>query len=158
VTTNYETVLVPTDGSEEVDRALEHALRLATDHDATVHALYVVDGRVLKAASGDRESVAADLHGQGEDAVGRVAARAADAGVDCVTAVREGTPDVTIRAYAAEVDADVVVMAPRGLTGRDRLRSLGSVTERVVTSAERPVLVVGGGGGAEAPGRGGESG
>jgi nucleotide-binding universal stress UspA family protein len=145
MTADYKTVLVPTDGSDEVDRALEHALRIATDHGATVHALYVVDGRVLKAASEDRESVAADLHRQGKDAVGRVAARATDAGVDCITTVREGTPDVTIRDYADEVNADVVVMAPRGLTGRDRLRSLGSVTERVVTSAERPVFVVGGG-------------
>lgn len=142
---DYGTVLVPTDGSEEVDRALEHALQIATDHDATVHALFVVDGRVLKAASEDRESVAADLRAQGDDAVGRVAARAADAGVEAVTAVREGTPDVTIRDYADEVGADVVVMAPRGLTGRDRLRSLGSVTERVVTGADRPVFVVGGG-------------
>jgi nucleotide-binding universal stress UspA family protein len=144
VTADYDTVLVPTDGSDEVDRALDHALRLATDHGATVHALYVVDGRVLRAAGEERESVAADLHGRGTAAVERVATRAGEAGVETVTAVREGTPDVAIRAYAAEVDADLVVMAPRGLTGRDRLRSLGSVTERVVTDADRPVLVVGG--------------
>lgn len=144
MTVDYGTVLVPTDGSEEVDRALDHALRIAADHDAAVHALFVVDGRVLKAAREDRESVAADLRTQGEDAVGRVAERAAEAGVEVATAVREGTPDVTIRSYADEVDADVVVMAPRGLTGRDRLQSLGSVTERVVTGAARPVLVVGG--------------
>lgn len=141
---DYETILVPTDGSDEVDRALSHALRLATDHGATVHALYVVDGRVLKAASENRESVAADLRGRGEDAVDRVRARAADAGLDCVAAVREGTPDVAIREYADEVGADVVVMAPRGLSGRDRLQSLGSVTERVVEAAARPVFVVGG--------------
>ena len=144
MTADYRTVLVPTDGSEEVDRALSHALRIATDHDATVHALYVVDGRVLKAASEDRESVANDLRAQGDAAVQRVAERAAEAGVECTPVVREGTPDVTIRDYADEVGADVVVMAPRGLTGRDRLRSLGSVTERVVGSADRPVFVVGG--------------
>jgi nucleotide-binding universal stress UspA family protein len=139
---DYDTVLVPTDGSDEVDRALDHALRLATDHGATVHALYVVDARVLRAAGEGRESVAADLHERGAAAVDRVATRTGEAGVETVTAVREGTPDVAIRDYADEVGADVVVMAPRGLTGRDRLRSLGSVTERVVTDADRPVLVV----------------
>jgi len=144
MTVDYDTVLVPTDGSDEVSRALGHALRTATDHDATVHALYVVDGRMLRAAGDERETVAADLHGRGEDAVAAVAERAGEAGVEAVTAIREGTPDVAIRDYAADVDADVVVMAPHGRTGRERLRSLGSVTERVVTDAERPVLVVGG--------------
>ena len=141
---DYQTVLVPTDGSDEVDRALNHALRIATDHGAVVHALYVVDTRVLKAASGNRESVAADLRAQGDAAVQHVAERAAEAGVECTPIVREGTPDVAICDYASETMTDVVVMAPRGLTGRDRLRSLGSVTERVVESADRPVFVVGG--------------
>ena len=62
----YDDVLIPTDGSEAVDRALDHAIPLAGDHDATVHALYVVDGRVLAANSGDlRAAVAADLESQG---------------------------------------------------------------------------------------------
>jgi nucleotide-binding universal stress UspA family protein len=140
----YQTVLVPTDGSDEVNRALNHAFRIATDHSAEVHALYIVDTRVLKAASENRESVAADLRDQGDAAVKHVAGRAAGVDVECTTVVREGTPDVAIRDYADEIAADVVVMAPRGLTGRDRLRSLGSVTERVVGSADHPVLVVGG--------------
>ncbi|ESS07253.1 MAG: universal stress protein UspA related nucleotide-binding protein [uncultured archaeon A07HB70] len=143
ITVDYDTVLVPTDGSDEVDRALGHALRIAVDHDAALHALYVVDGRILRAAGEDRESVATDLRRRGEGAVAAVADRVGAAGVETVTAVREGTPDVAIRDYAADVDADVVVMAPHGRTGRERLRSLGSVTERVVTDAERPVFVVG---------------
>jgi nucleotide-binding universal stress UspA family protein len=140
---DYQTVLVPTDGSDAVDRALDHALRIAADHGATVHGLYVVDGRVLAAAGDGRDSVAADLRAEGERAVAAVADRAAAAGVEATTAVREGTPDVAIRDYAAEADADVVVMAPHGRTGRERLRSLGSVTERVVSGADRPVLVAG---------------
>ena len=144
MTVDYGTILVPTDGSDAVDRALDHALGLADDHGATVHALYVVDGRVLRAASGGRESAATDLRETGDRAVEHVADRAGAAGVESVTAVREGTPDVVIQDYAAKAAADVVVMAPHGRTGRDRLRSLGSVTERVVNDADRPVFVVGG--------------
>ncbi|MEM4782584.1 MAG: universal stress protein, partial [Halalkalicoccus sp.] len=37
----YDSVLIPTDGSEMVDVTLEHGLRIASDNDATIHALYV---------------------------------------------------------------------------------------------------------------------
>jgi len=80
---------------EAVNRALDHAIRLATDHDATIHALYVVDRRIATASSGElHDEVVADLESQGEDAVAAVAAdRAAEAGVDVETHVIEGTPD-----------------------------------------------------------------
>lgn len=139
----YDTILVPTDGSEGVARVLDHALRLASDHDATVHALNVVDRRIVRAAdSGTRDDVETDLRGRGERAVAEVERAAAEAGVAVTTAVREGVPDREIRTYAADVDADVIVLGTHGRTGRDRLASLGSVSERVVTDAERPVFVI----------------
>ncbi len=39
----YDTLLVPTDGSEHAERAAEHALSLSRAFDATVHFLAVVD-------------------------------------------------------------------------------------------------------------------
>ncbi|MFL9709025.1 universal stress protein, partial [Aeromonas veronii] len=39
----YETILVPTDGSEVAETAVNHALDLAETYDATVHTIYVVD-------------------------------------------------------------------------------------------------------------------
>ncbi|MFB6159642.1 MAG: universal stress protein [Haloferacaceae archaeon] len=139
----YETILVPTDGSEGIERVLDHALRLARDHDATVHALNVVDQRLVRAAEEEtREEIATDLRERGDRAVAAVEDLAGEEGVAVTTAVREGVPDREIRAYADEVGADVVVLGTHGRTGRDRLASLGSVTERVVTDAERPVFVV----------------
>ncbi|MFB6080070.1 MAG: universal stress protein [Haloferacaceae archaeon] len=138
----YDRVLVPTDGSEGVDRALDHALRLAADHDATVHALSVVDRRLTRAADEDHEAMRERLRERSEEAVAAVADRAEEAGLATATAVREGVPDKTIVDYAAETDADVVVIGTYGRTGRDRLANLGSVTERVVENADRPVFVV----------------
>ena len=90
----YETLLVPTDGSETVERTLPHALSLAADHDATIHALYVVDQRVVRASSDElREDVRADLEEQGETAVETVAEHASEAGIDAETTLRYGTPD-----------------------------------------------------------------
>jgi nucleotide-binding universal stress UspA family protein len=138
----YDAILVPTDGSEGVDRTLEHALELARNHDATVHALYVVDRRFELAADEDREDLIQQLTDRGERAVGAVADAAADAGVDAVTSVREGIPYKTILGYAEEADIDVIVMGTHGRTGRDRLAHLGSVTDRVVENATSPVFVV----------------
>jgi len=139
----YDDVLIPTDGSEAVDRALDHAIPLASDHDATVHALYVVDGRVLAANSGDlREAVAADLHSQGDTAVQAVADRAGAAGLDVETTVTQGTPDTEIVAYAASNDVDLVVLSPTGKSPRERIQSLGSVSDRVADDATVPVLLI----------------
>jgi nucleotide-binding universal stress UspA family protein len=138
----YDHVLVPTDGSEGVDRTLEHALELARNHDATIHALYVVDRRFELAADEDREDLVERLTERGQAAVAAVAERAEDAGVDVVTDVREGVPYKTILEYATEADVDVIAMGTHGRTGRDRLAHLGSVTDRVVENATVPVFVV----------------
>lgn len=138
----YDRVLVPTDGNEGVDRALDHALRLATDHGAVVHALSVVDRRLTRAAEDAGDEVRRRLRERSDEAVAAVAERAEGAGLEAVTAVREGVPDKEIVAYAADEGIDVVVIGTYGRTGRDRLANLGSVTERVVENADRPVFVV----------------
>ncbi|ELZ41821.1 universal stress protein [Halorubrum tebenquichense] len=139
----YDDILVPTDGSEAVDRALDHATRLASDHDATVHALYVVDQRIAAANSGDlHDEVVADLESQGEDAVNAVAEAAAEADIDAETHVAHGTPDTEIVAYAEENGIDVIVMSPEGKSPRERIRSLGSVSDRVADDASVPVFLI----------------
>lgn len=89
---DYQTVLVPTDESDAVDRALDTP-RSAVDHDATVSGLDVVDGRVLAATGDGRNPVTAALRAEGERAAAARSATAV-AGVEAVTTVREGTPDV----------------------------------------------------------------
>ncbi|RDI71021.1 universal stress protein [Halopelagius longus] len=139
----YDSILVPTDGSEGTAVALEHALDIAKTRDATVHALSVVDRRIRMAAGVEqREAVANSLHDRAIEAVEAVADAARDADVQATTAVRKGVPYRCILDYADEHDVDLVVMGTHGRTGRDKLASLGSVTERVVQNTNRPVLVV----------------
>ncbi|SNR30185.1 universal stress protein [Halorubrum vacuolatum] len=139
----YDDVLVPTDGSEAVEQALEHAIRLATDHDARIHALYVVDQRIVTANSGDlHDEVVADLETQGDAAVTAVVERAEAAGLEAERVVRRGTPDTEIVAYADEAGIDVIVMSPEGKSPRERLRSLGSVSDRVADDASVPVFLI----------------
>ena len=138
----YDAILVPTDGSEGVDRTLEHAVEMARRYDASIHALYVVDRRFELAADEDREDLSERLTHRGEEAVAAVAPAAAEAGVDAVTSVRQGIPYKTVLAYTEEAGVDVVAMGTHGRTGRDRLAHLGSVTDRVVENATVPVFVI----------------
>jgi universal stress protein A len=55
--------------------------------------------------------------------------------------VRDGIPADAIPSTAAEVGADVIVMATHGRTGAQHLL-LGSIAERVVRTAACPVLTV----------------
>ena len=139
----YDSILVPTDGSETIDGTLEHALRMAADTGATIQALFVIDTRVIHATSGElREDLVDDLAEQGANAVEAVADRAEAAGIDVETAVRKGTPDKQIINYATETDTDVIVIGTHGKTPREKLQSLGSVSERVVDTADIPVFVI----------------
>ena len=55
--------------------------------------------------------------------------------------VREGDPGLMIADYAADVQADLIVMPSHGYHGVKRLL-LGSVAERVLRHANCPVLVL----------------
>ncbi len=139
----YDRVLIPTDGSETVETTIEHGLRIARDNDATVHALYVVDGRVVRAADNEvRADLERSLEGEGEEAVGAVAARAEEVGLEAVAEIRSGTPHKEILDYAEEAGIDLIAIGTHGKSPREKLLTMGSVTERVVDNAPVPVLVV----------------
>lgn len=138
----YDSVLIPTDGSEMIDLTLEHGLRIARDHDATVHALYVVDSRVARAAEDARESVEESLRAEGQQAIDHVVSRAEEEGLEAVGELRSGTPQKEIVDYTEEAGIGLIAIGTHGKSPREKLLSMGSVTERVVDNAPVPVLVV----------------
>jgi nucleotide-binding universal stress UspA family protein len=135
----FDTVVIATDGSDSVQRAVDVALDLADRFDADVHALYVVDaGEVECSPDAVRDEVHAALEERGEEALSAVGERTDHA---VTTAVREGRPPAEISTYAREVDADVVATGTRGRHGENRFL-VGSVAERVVRTCPVPVLSV----------------
>lgn len=137
----YDTILIPTDGSDDAEKGEEHGVELAAAVGATVHALYVVEkgGNPWLSESMDDQQERAREYG--EDVVQDVADRAADAGVECVTAV-EVSPSVhkKINDYAEDSDVDLIVMGSgyRGQVGG----LLGSTAEKVLRSARVPVTTI----------------
>ena len=139
----YDDVLIPTDGSATVDQTLEHALPIAADNDATVHALSVVDSRIVQAATGEtRAEIEAKLERESEKAVAEVVDRAAEAGLEAIEAVASGTPSKAILEYADAEGVDLIAIGTHGKSPREKQITMGSVSERVVDKASIPVFVV----------------
>lgn len=136
----YERILLPTDGSEASNPAVDEAIGLAKDTGADLHILFVVENLSYAPEMMD-ETVEAQLQTMGEEALGNIEERAENENVEVVTQIRHGIPHEVIIDYADETDCDVIVMGTHGRTGLDRYL-LGSVTERVVRSSDTPVLTV----------------
>jgi nucleotide-binding universal stress UspA family protein len=135
----YDEILLPTDGSDAAEAAVEHAVRLARTYDARVHVLYVVEP--LPAAEYDATSVLDALRREGDRVTGETADRLERSELETVTAVRTGAAHRVILDYAAESGIDLIVMGTHGRRGLGRVL-LGSVAEKVVRLADQPVMTV----------------
>jgi nucleotide-binding universal stress UspA family protein len=136
----YDTILLPTDGSEGAETALDHALELAGTYGSTLHVLFVVNTTYL--GSGAAEATTTEtLRSTGERIVEEAVERAAERDIDVVGETRNGDPYTQILDYADETGSDLIVMGTHGRSGLDRYL-LGSVTEKVVRTADAPVLTV----------------
>lgn len=133
----YDHVLIPTDGTETSERAVEHGLGLAAALDATVHALSVVQG----AGAVQRDQLRADPEAEAERAIEAVERAGDDADVPVTTTLREGTPDEEILRYVDEEGAELIVMGTDERTGLDRVLD-ASVAESVLENTTVPVLTV----------------
>jgi nucleotide-binding universal stress UspA family protein len=139
----YDRILVPTDGSTETERAVEHAAELAAAHGAELHAVYVVNSATFAGLHMETswEGVSEVLREEGESALDRVEDIAGSYGVEVTTTLLDGSPSKRIVEYAEGDDCDLVVMGTHGRGGIDRLL-LGSVAEGVVRACSVPVLTV----------------
>jgi len=136
----YETILLPTDGSGDVDEVANHALHVASLAGATVHAVHVIEGGKARGAHPDDETVE-EAREAGEAAVGEIEALGEEQGVPVTTAVLEGNAGEAILDYAEQVGVDMIVMGTHGRSGLDRFL-VGSVAERVIRMSDVPVMTV----------------
>lgn len=139
----YETILLPIDGSDGSTVATRHVASLASTYGATVVACAVVDTRNRFGGS-DEETPVSAVSAERRIAAERALSSAREAipeSVPTETELGTGVPARAIRTVADEVDADVIVMGTHGRTGLSR-QLHGSVTERVVRTADVPVVSV----------------
>lgn len=137
----YDTILVPTDGSDAAHRAAGEAYRLARETGATVHLLFVLDesARSLLLSTESMGSRFDRLRKEAEQFLADLAAEAELVSVK--TAVSRGTQvHRGIIDYAEREGIDLIVMGSTGRSGPGGL--LGSTTQRVTVHTSLPVLVL----------------
>jgi nucleotide-binding universal stress UspA family protein len=142
-----DTILVPTDFSDDAAKALETAVDLARIFGSQVVLLhaYSVELPFSSPAMGGGlilpDGFYVELRSHAALQVERVAKEASRDGIEVRGVAIENTPWMAILDEAESLPADLIVMGTRGLTGLKHL-ALGSVAERVVRKAPCPVLTV----------------
>ncbi len=123
----YRTILVPVDGSERCEIALDHAVALAGDESEVLVIEVVPVGIIEPAVQGPDAAGRSETEQHLEAARERLHA----AGVAAVSSeIVEGSPGPAIVEYAAAHRADVIVIASHG-RGAITRALLGSVSEYV---------------------------
>lgn len=134
-------ILVPYDGSEPAEAALEYAFE--TFPEASVTALYVVPiPEDYWTAFGDTEQRSIERSRErGEEILEEATAIATEHDRELQTDIDTGKPDRTIISRAEDKDYDTIVIGSHGREGVSRIL-LGSVAENVVRRSPIPVVVV----------------
>lgn len=138
-------ILVPVDGSENSSRALEHAVSLAKNNDATaITILHIIDMPPTVYIESQKllDQLLANFREESSRVLDRYRALAQKHGAKAVNiTVMEGDAAKTIVDYAKRGGFDMIVMGSRGLGGVKGLL-LGSVSMAVVQTSKMPVLIV----------------
>lgn len=139
--------MLPLDGSEISELAVEEAISQAKAFNLPVHLIRVVDTQVLEQVSGSASAFNYTMLGElfeeeSRDAhsyLEQLATRIEEEGISVTWQVRVGPVARTIAEQI--IDGDLVVMGSHGRSGLKRW-VLGSVAEDVLRHASVPVLMV----------------
>jgi len=139
----FKTILVPTDASEAARRAFIIALELAKKYEARILLLHVV---YTPEALGYTLSSGVTVPQEEVGIYGREVLAATLTGIDTGTVLLEkkqkpGHPAAAILEEVKSSEVDLVVMGNRGY-GPIAGPMLGSVSQRILSKAECPVMIV----------------
>ena len=140
----YKTIVVPTDGSENAKRALEHALAVADRNQAELIVVHVAN--IVSAISNfDQtpisggyvsEQIAEDMEETGKEILNDVV-KEIPAGVKVKSVFEVGSPGPALLAVAKKYNADLIVMG-----GPLKGLFMGSVSSYVTSHSTCPVLII----------------
>ena len=144
----FKNILIPTDGSEQSQRAVKMGVELAKLHGARVTGIHVIpDYHLLIAYEGafdpvTEERIEEEAKARADSYLGHVREAASAAGVPCSTVCETSDhPYDAILRTCETGGCDLILMTSHGRKGLAAVL-LGSETRKVLTHATVPVLVV----------------
>jgi nucleotide-binding universal stress UspA family protein len=134
--------LVPIDFSAYSEEALDYALELARDRKGRLILIHVIPAAVVNGHNNIIAEYYRMLEREARDSFAKLVQRKKLKPRDYQIVVTHGlSPGEVIAREAKKLGADMIVMASHGRSGLQRL-FLGSVAERTLRRADRPVLIV----------------
>jgi nucleotide-binding universal stress UspA family protein len=131
--TIFRNIMVATDGSELVKRAVDLAIEIAKLSEAKLYAVYVIELGGYHSKNHPRA--------EGWEATTYVENTGRATNIEVESVILEGSPANEIIDFAERNDIDLIVMGTHGKTGIQKIL-IGSVSENVVQHSEKAVLVV----------------
>ena len=133
----YETLLVGLDESESARKALEHAVELAQAVGATLHVITIIDSEANPMKFSVTE---VNELNRAKTTLIEAITQTADSG-DLTAEVRRGDPPDALLEYAAEIDADLLLIG-QSEVGRLEAAVFGRTTEQLVNLTQIPLTIV----------------
>ncbi len=149
----FKKILIATDGSEHVKKAVTHAIELSKLYGAELHAVYVMEIKTeyAKSLSTDRsggglkrvlrEELPEIYKKEGEAAIQYIENMAKKEGLHLKKWIEVGHPAEEIIKLAEMQSIGLIVMATLGRSGIEKFL-LGSVADKVIRNSTVPVLTV----------------
>ncbi len=141
----YRKIMVATDGSESVRKAVETAVEIAKITGAKLYAVYVITlggfSMPYPKDVGWERITLEYFRNEGREATAYVEESGKAANVEVESVILEGSPANELVDFAEKNDIDLIVVGTLGKTGIPRFL-LGSVAENVVRHSKKAVLVV----------------
>jgi nucleotide-binding universal stress UspA family protein len=140
-------LLVCVDGSEKSKRILDYAITLAKRQSSKIVLVHVaswegVPERYVEYALKEKVDLASYFEAVGSAILAKMNRDLQESGVPFETILETGNATSKIIDAAKSRKVEMIVIGLQGLHGLNRIRSLGSVSRRVLENAPCPVIVV----------------
>jgi nucleotide-binding universal stress UspA family protein len=140
----FKQILVPIDFSAHSTAAFEAAVEIAKVFDSKIHLLHcyqIQPGGISPYGIAIPSSYFSEIRDAASQQLAEWQEKHVPAGVSIDASTMSESPFEAIITVAKEIDADLIVMGTRGLSGFKHVM-LGSVAERTVRLASCPVMTV----------------
>jgi nucleotide-binding universal stress UspA family protein len=140
----YKKILVPLDGSATSEAILPEIEKLASAFGASISLLHVVPILIFSGSMEpvvQYETITEALIKEGEAYLRTIEKRLKDKGLTVERHLQQGNEAQLILEHSDQKDIDLIAMSTHGRSGVSRWL-LGSVAEKVVRHATKPMLLV----------------
>ncbi|MCC7550159.1 MAG: universal stress protein [Methanobacterium sp.] len=129
----FDTIMIPTDGSDYSRKAEDMALSLAKKLGSKVVAVHIIDDKLIYPYE--------VLEEEGKAILKKVQEKGQENGVEVHEILIVGSPTHDMAKITEKAGADLVVIATHGKTGLEKIL-MGSVAENALKKVQVPVLLV----------------